>query len=150
MSPVSSANYARLRSLLVTARHAVPLTQVELANSLGRPQSFVSKYETGERRLDVLELVQVLQAMDVDVLGLVNVTTTARALVGGLAGRGKIQLRVQLVEIEGGRVLCELAAEGKSSGGTVFSGTTSEAVDEAVAAIIAYLSGTGPPEHADR
>jgi len=39
------------------------LTQEEVAKRLGRPQSFVSKYETGERRLDILELRGVLAAL---------------------------------------------------------------------------------------
>ena len=41
------------------------LTQLELASRLGIPQSFVSKYESGERRLDVLELRLVCQAVGV-------------------------------------------------------------------------------------
>src|SRR5690606_17914947 len=42
-----------LQDLLKSIRESVPLTQAELARRLGRPQSFVSKYECGERRLDV-------------------------------------------------------------------------------------------------
>ncbi|MAY14728.1 MAG: hypothetical protein CMI06_05245 [Oceanospirillaceae bacterium] len=40
------------------------VTQHQLADVLGRPQSFVSKYESGERRLDVLEFIQVCKALD--------------------------------------------------------------------------------------
>lgn len=39
------------------------MTQVQLSESLGMPQSFVSKYETGERRLDVVELRQVCKSL---------------------------------------------------------------------------------------
>ena len=39
------------------------LTQEEVARRLDRPQSFVSKYETGERRLDILELREVSAAL---------------------------------------------------------------------------------------
>lgn len=39
------------------------LTQVELAAKLDKPQSFVSKYESGERRLDVLELREICLAL---------------------------------------------------------------------------------------
>ena len=39
------------------------LTQEDVARRLDRPQSFVSKYETGERRLDVLELREVCQVL---------------------------------------------------------------------------------------
>ena len=41
---------------LRAARRAVGLTQVDVARMLGRSQSFVTKAETGERRLDVVEL----------------------------------------------------------------------------------------------
>ena len=42
------------------------LTQVELAKRLGRPQSYVSKFERGERRLDVIEFAEVARPLDVD------------------------------------------------------------------------------------
>ncbi len=40
------------------------LTQAEVATRLGKPQSYVSKYESGERRLDVAELMAVCVALD--------------------------------------------------------------------------------------
>ena len=46
----------RYLHLLRQARLDAGLTQAELAIRLGQPQSFVSKYESGERRLDILEL----------------------------------------------------------------------------------------------
>lgn len=55
-----------LMKALIDARHDASLTQVEVAEVLGRPQSFVSKYEQGERRLDVVEFVQVCRAIGVD------------------------------------------------------------------------------------
>ena len=58
----------RLQELLVEARTKANLTQSELSLRLKRPQSFVSKYERGERRLDVIELRQVAQALGVDPL----------------------------------------------------------------------------------
>lgn len=42
------------------------LTQVQLARRLQRPQSFVSKYERGERRLDVIEFLEVAHALGAD------------------------------------------------------------------------------------
>jgi transcriptional regulator with XRE-family HTH domain len=41
----------------------VGMTQVQLANKLRRPQSFVSKYENGERRLDVVEFLEIMKAL---------------------------------------------------------------------------------------
>ncbi len=58
--------YARFRRLLTDARRAKGLTQVELARKLGRPQSFISKVERGERRLDVIEFLEVARALRVD------------------------------------------------------------------------------------
>ena len=58
--------YERLRSLLVDARTASGLTQQGLAERLRRPQSFVSKYERGERRLDVIEFLEVTHALGVE------------------------------------------------------------------------------------
>jgi transcriptional regulator with XRE-family HTH domain len=63
--------YQRLRDWLVDARQARRLTQVQLAAALGRPQSFVSKYERGERRLDFVEVLEIAAALDADVSDLV-------------------------------------------------------------------------------
>lgn len=54
--PLKEAAYERLRLKLKKARMDAGLTQVEVARRLGRPQSFVSKVETRERRVDFIEL----------------------------------------------------------------------------------------------
>jgi transcriptional regulator with XRE-family HTH domain len=56
---------AHLQALLKEVRNEAGLRQADLAERLGQPQSFVSKYESGERRLDILELRQVCQALGV-------------------------------------------------------------------------------------
>lgn len=61
-----SPRRARLQELLVERRQSSGLTQAQLALRLGRPQSFVSKYETGERRLDVVEFLEVAEALAAD------------------------------------------------------------------------------------
>jgi ribosome-binding protein aMBF1 (putative translation factor) len=61
---IYSAEYQRLCAILRELRQQAGLTQVEVAARLGEPQSFVSKYESGERRLDVIELRQVALALD--------------------------------------------------------------------------------------
>lgn len=52
-----------LVELLREAREKAGLRQVDVAERLGQPQSFVSKYEAGERRLDVLELRDVCRVL---------------------------------------------------------------------------------------
>lgn len=53
----------KLRDLIRRARLDAGLRQVDVARRLGQPQSFVSKYESGERRLDLLELRRVCHAV---------------------------------------------------------------------------------------
>lgn len=55
-----------LQRLLIKLRRSRSLTQSEVASKLGRPQSFVAKYEGGERRLDVIEFIEVARALAVD------------------------------------------------------------------------------------
>ena len=64
--------HQRLLTLLLRTRKAAGLTQQEVADRLRVPQSFVAKYEGGERRLDVLELIAVAKALDADPLGLLS------------------------------------------------------------------------------
>jgi transcriptional regulator with XRE-family HTH domain len=68
---VFSPAYRLLREWLVDARHARSLTQAQLAHALGRPQSFVSKYERGERRLDFVEVLEIADTLSADVRDLV-------------------------------------------------------------------------------
>lgn len=58
----SSRERQRLLDLLRRIRTDAGLTQAAMAKKLGQPQSYVSKYESGERRLDILELGQVCHA----------------------------------------------------------------------------------------
>jgi transcriptional regulator with XRE-family HTH domain len=67
-----SPAYQRLRDWLVDARHGSGLTQAQLADTLGRPQSFVSKYERGERRLDFVEVLEIADVLGADVGNLVT------------------------------------------------------------------------------
>lgn len=63
---IFSDRYNRLRALLVKARKGRGLTQIQVAAKLRYPQSFVSKYERGERRLDVVEFLDVARVLGVD------------------------------------------------------------------------------------
>ena len=74
---IFSHAYERFRSSLVEVRKSRNLTQVELAARLQRPQSFVSKYERGERRLDVIEFLEVARALDIDPAGFLNDLSSA-------------------------------------------------------------------------
>lgn len=58
--------HAALTELLKGARKDAGLTQAALAKRLRRPQSYVSKYERGERRLDVIEFLEIARAIGFD------------------------------------------------------------------------------------
>ena len=58
--------HRKLLESLIAARLRRDLTQTELADRLGVAQTYVSKYEVGERRLDVIELILVCDQLGVD------------------------------------------------------------------------------------
>ena len=59
----ASPRHRQLLELLAEARRSAGLSQVELALRLARPQSWVSKVEGGERRLDIIELIEMCEAL---------------------------------------------------------------------------------------
>lgn len=65
---IFSDRYKTFLRLIVDARKSSGLTQVELAKRLKETQSWVSKRERGERRLDIIELRTFCEAMDLPFL----------------------------------------------------------------------------------
>ena len=63
---VFTDSYSALLEALVEARRNSALTQAELAHALGKPQSFISKIERGERRIDLIEFCAVADALGAD------------------------------------------------------------------------------------
>lgn len=66
MKSVFSHEYQIFRQCMIAARKEAQLTQATLAKSLKKPQSFVAKYENGERRLDVIEFLLIAHVMGID------------------------------------------------------------------------------------
>ncbi|MGD9724844.1 MAG: multiprotein-bridging factor 1 family protein [Alphaproteobacteria bacterium] len=67
-----SPAYNRLRTLLIAAREDAGLRQIDVARKLRRNQSFVSKVESGERRLDVVEFLEFAKASSADPLKIIR------------------------------------------------------------------------------
>jgi transcriptional regulator with XRE-family HTH domain len=69
---VNSAEHKAFCALLVETREKAGLTQHQLAKKLRKPQSFIAKYEGGERRVDVIEFMAIARAMGADAVGLLR------------------------------------------------------------------------------
>jgi transcriptional regulator with XRE-family HTH domain len=63
---IHTERHRKLRELLKARRKAAGLTQTVVAERLGKPPSYVAKYEGGDRRLDVLEFLDVAAAIGFD------------------------------------------------------------------------------------
>ena len=72
MKSIYRKEYQAFIQRLRSKRLEAGLTQQQLSALLGKPQSFVSKFENGERRLDILEFFEITQAMGVDPLEIIQ------------------------------------------------------------------------------
>lgn len=77
---IHSAQQAHLQELLRRVRKEAGLTQVELGQRLDEPQSLISDYERGERRLNLIELKQICDAVEIDLVDFIQrfVVSTSR------------------------------------------------------------------------
>ena len=62
---VTSTSYEAAVKVLIDVRTEAGLSQRELAELLGKPRSFVSKLESRERRLDVVEMIAYAKALGI-------------------------------------------------------------------------------------
>lgn len=69
---IHNSEYGKLISLLIELRKNEGITQTDLASRLKKPQSFVSKYETGERRIDVIEFLEISKAIKADPIKIIQ------------------------------------------------------------------------------
>jgi len=72
-----SAGHRALMEALKTARLDAGLTQTEVAQKLKRPQSFVAKYENGERKVEVVELAHIARAIGCSACGVLEQVESA-------------------------------------------------------------------------
>jgi transcriptional regulator with XRE-family HTH domain len=65
--------HQQFRELLIAARKKAHFTQADVAEKLNKPQSYVSKYENGERRLDVIEFIEIGNVIGFDPTKIIKV-----------------------------------------------------------------------------
>ena len=74
---IRSSGHEALRDALIAARKSAGLTQADLALRLRCHQSFVARVESGERRVDVVELIVLARALEIDAAVLLAATEVA-------------------------------------------------------------------------
>lgn len=72
---VFTDRYKLFLNLLVQERKDRGITQVSLAKRLDKPQSYVSKYENGERRLDIVEFLDIAACLELDAAAFIQKLT---------------------------------------------------------------------------
>lgn len=66
MKSVFTDEYNEFLKIMIAARKQAGMTQQRLAELLNKPQSYVSKYERRERRLDVVEFLAIAKVLELD------------------------------------------------------------------------------------
>lgn len=72
MKSTHTKEYASFLELLMRIRKRNNMTQSKLAQFLDKPQSYVSKYESGERRLDIVEFFDIARALNENPISLLK------------------------------------------------------------------------------
>lgn len=80
---IFTREYQAVTNILTVLRKKAGVTQVELAEMLGQSQSFVSKYERGDRRLDVIQLRTVCQTLGSSLPAFAKLLETALSNTSG-------------------------------------------------------------------
>lgn len=72
MSGGTETEKRKLRAILRQIRQEANVRQVDLAAKLAKPQSFISKYESGEHTLDFFEVKEVCEALNISMYDLIK------------------------------------------------------------------------------
>lgn len=72
MKSTYTENYKKLLVRMVAARKLANMTQENVSKLLDRPQSYISKIENGERRIDLIEFLEISKILGVDPCEVIN------------------------------------------------------------------------------
>jgi transcriptional regulator with XRE-family HTH domain len=72
MSGGTETQKRKLRNILRQIRQEANLRQIDLAERLSKPQSFISKFESGEKTLDFFEVIEVCEALNISLYDLIK------------------------------------------------------------------------------
>ena len=114
-------------------REAVAQLKTSIVGKLSALSCF-ENYETGS------EPAKADLRLSAKVTGVRGVTGLGRFLFGAMAGKASVRADVQLVELATGEKVGAFSIEGKSSGGTVFAGTTTQAIEKTGEGVAEYIN----------
>jgi transcriptional regulator with XRE-family HTH domain len=69
---IVTKRHKRLVEILVAARKSAGVRQAELARRVGKTQTFVTRFEAGQRRIDVIELLALCEIIGIDALKVIR------------------------------------------------------------------------------
>jgi transcriptional regulator with XRE-family HTH domain len=89
MRSVHDPRYVELIARLRAARERQGLSQAELARRLGKPQSYISKAETCERRIDLIETLECCEALGIGIAAIIPTGLRHLLYKEGVEGHGE-------------------------------------------------------------
>jgi transcriptional regulator with XRE-family HTH domain len=69
---IHSARHKKLTELLIAQRRHAGMTQAQVAKALGRHQPFITNIENGDRRLDIVELLDLADIIGLDLYAVIE------------------------------------------------------------------------------
>ena len=72
MKTIHNKRHKRLVELIIHARKEAGIRQVQLAKKLKRSQTWIARLESGDRRIDVIELLDLADAIGFDALDILG------------------------------------------------------------------------------
>ncbi|GLI52889.1 DUF4410 domain-containing protein [Thermodesulfovibrio yellowstonii] len=120
----------KVKTLLADCKEEIEKIEKTLIEKLKEANMFDAIHENTQNTDLIIEI---------DIEELAKVTKSDRFWYGAMAGRAKVGGKVKLIEGFSGKVLGSFYVESLSSGGTVFAGTTQQAIDDFVNEVVKHL-----------
>lgn len=143
LQPRLEAPLARVGIVGISRSDANPGEVDALAYALAQKLRTSGRFTTVTVRRDVANGTEDDLLIQYEVTGIKRVSSEMRALFGAFMGRGWIRAHVRLRRARDGTILGEADVEGFSSGGTVFAGTTGQAIEKAAGTIADFVLAHG-------
>ncbi|MGH9458559.1 MAG: DUF4410 domain-containing protein [Thermoanaerobaculia bacterium] len=142
LEPMAAPLGSNYRTIVVSVASSVPDSD---ADARALENEIITELRKNPRLASVVSATGSPDAkadlrLDANIVNLRKVSPGKRVMLGALAGRGSVTVDVNLVDGTSRRNLAAFTSEGKTSGGTVFAGTTEQALQRAAEEIAGFVS----------